>query len=104
MQRTLQKRLRGHATVTQNGVTISQVSYDLTVTETINPVENIRGERIGEERSGSTTGTLQPEDGVDLLGENGLFLHLADGRIVTFAAKSRRRPSMRAEIEGSVPH
>ncbi|HVB64770.1 MAG TPA: hypothetical protein VNE17_08560 [Nitrolancea sp.] len=79
----------GVGTVTQNGVTISQVSYDLEVTQTYRTFRTHSGSNIEEPGVPSVSGTITSKDEVDLSKKENLILHLADGRTMGFLVESR---------------
>jgi hypothetical protein len=85
----------GFGTVSQNGVTISQVSYDLEVTQTYRTFRTFSGSSTEEPSPPVVAGTITSKDEVDLSQKDDLILHLADGRTMGFQAERRIARSWR---------
>ena len=83
------ERPYGNGTVTQDGVTISQVNYDLEVTQTYRTFRTFSGSSTEEPGLSSVSGTVTSKDEVDLSQKGNLILHLSDGRTMSFQVESR---------------
>ena len=89
----------GSGTVTQNGVTISEVHYDLEVTQLYRTFRTFSGSSTEEPGLVSVSGTITSRDEVDLSQKDDLILYLADGRTMGFLVERRIDRSWRFPLK-----